>query len=214
MLYEQLAKSLGVDSISSLKLFYPMGYLREVKVTDTPYSLRLKAVTKFVLVIKNYFQWDSQVLTKNIELSNNNRTATKKAETSYECVLGNSTINSGRHYWEVKLDNFPNDEDIYIGIAFKEINLYSNPPDSGMFWGYICSVGKKCGPGFVEDYSAAARTGDVIGVLLEFKGENGILSFLKNGMELGPAFVNLTGTFYSAVYLFHQSARVTLSCKY
>lgn len=34
-------------------------------------------------------------------------------------------MSSGRHYWELKIDKFVDDEDLFIGIARKEIDLYA-----------------------------------------------------------------------------------------
>ena len=55
-------------------------------------------------------------------------------------------MSSGRHYWELKIDKFVDDEDLFIGIARKEIDLYAQPITTGMFWGYICLCARKCGP--------------------------------------------------------------------
>ena len=57
--------------------------------------------------------------------------------------------------------------------------------------------------GNIIEYGYNAKVGDSIGVLLEFKGEIGSLSFFKNGAKCGIAFNNLTGTFYPCVCLFN-----------
>jgi tripartite motif-containing protein 9/67 len=33
-------------------------------------------------------------------------------------------MSSGKHYWEIKIDKFVDEEDLFIGIARKEIDLY------------------------------------------------------------------------------------------
>jgi tripartite motif-containing protein 9/67 len=53
----------------------------------------------------------------------------------------------------------------------------------------------------------------VIGVLLEFRGGVGTLSFYRNGAKCGDAFNNLTGTFYPAVALFYGEVQITLDPK-
>lgn len=68
----------------------------------------------------------------------------------------------------------------------------------------MCLCGRKFGPdGNIVEYGYSARVGDTIGVLLEFKGGMGQLSFYKNGSKCGVAFNNLTGTFYPAVSMFY-----------
>ncbi len=48
-------------------------------------------------------------------------------------------FNSGRHYWEIKLDTFVDLEDILIGVARRNIELSMKTWDSGSFWGWICT---------------------------------------------------------------------------
>jgi len=72
---------------------------------------------------------------------------------------------------------------VFIGVARRDVNLYSRPQESGAFWGYVCTGGKKFAPDvLIEDYAEGARTGDIIGVLLEFdESNNATLTFTKNG---------------------------------
>jgi tripartite motif-containing protein 9/67 len=48
-------------------------------------------------------------------------------------------FNSGRHYWEIKLDTFVDLEDILIGVARRNIELSMKNWDNGSFWGWICT---------------------------------------------------------------------------
>ena len=57
----------------------------------------------------------------------------------YETVLASVGFNNGRHYWEIKLDVFVEMEDIYVGIARRNIDLYTRAWDTGSFWGFICA---------------------------------------------------------------------------
>jgi tripartite motif-containing protein 9/67 len=51
-------------------------------------------------------------------------TANKKFEIDFETVLANVGFCSGRHYWEIKLDTFVEMEDIFVGIAKRNVDLY------------------------------------------------------------------------------------------
>jgi hypothetical protein len=107
----------------------------------------------------------------------------------YETVLGTIAINSGRHYWEIKIDKFVELDDIIIGVSQKGMDIHSRPFDTGKFWGWICTGGRKIypsapgGPPTAKEYGGCAKIGDNIGVLFEFKNGMGSLSFLKNGVS-------------------------------
>lgn len=74
-----------------------------------------------------------------LKLLNNCLTANKKYEIDYETVLASVGFNSGRHYWEIKLDTFVDMEDIFVGVARRNIDLYMRAWDTGSFWGWICA---------------------------------------------------------------------------
>jgi len=67
---------------------------------------------------------------------------------------------------------------------------------------------------FLDDFSEPARTGDVIGVTLEFINGLASLSFSKNNVLLGTAFSKIAGMLYPAVCLYYNEAQVTISFKY
>ena len=54
-------------------------------------------------------------------------------------MLASVGFNNGRHYWEIKLDTFVEMEDIFVGIARRNIDLYTRAWDTGSFWGWICA---------------------------------------------------------------------------
>jgi len=78
-------------------------------------------------------------------------------------------------------------EDIIIGITIHETNLYLKPGDHTIYWGYLCCAGKKLSPcredGFIADYGELSKTGDIIGVLLEFDKSECSLSFYRNKVK-------------------------------
>jgi hypothetical protein len=67
----------------------------------------------------------------------------KRSEEDYESALATLPMSSGKHSWEIKIDRFTSEEDFFIGVALKDVALYSRPPDVGKFWGYLASSGKK-----------------------------------------------------------------------
>ena len=67
-------------------------------------------------------------------------------------------------------------DDIIIGVSVKGLDLKQTSFDTGKFWGWICTGGRKLypsapgGPPVAKEYGGCAQVGDIIGVLLEFKG--------------------------------------------
>jgi tripartite motif-containing protein 9/67 len=90
--------------------------------------------------------------------------------------LGAIPLNSGKHYWEVKIDKFVEQEDAIIGVAKQDYDLKSLHFDgiSNMkLWGFMSLAGKIIKEnGDAEDFGVPAKKDDLIGVLLEFKTEN------------------------------------------
>ena len=54
-------------------------------------------------------------------------------------MLANVGFNSGRHYWEIKLDTFVDMEDIFVGVARRNVDLNLRAWDTGTFWGWVCT---------------------------------------------------------------------------
>ena len=56
------------------------------------------------------------------------------------------------------------------------MDIRSRPFETGKFWGWICTGGRKLyptapgGPPVAREYGSCAMVGDILGVLLEFKG--------------------------------------------
>jgi len=100
-------------------------------------------------------------------------------------------MSEGRHYWEIKIDKFVELDDIIIGVSLKGMDMRSRPFDTGKFWGWICTGGRKIypsapgGPPQAREYGGNSKAGDTIGCLFEFKSNNmGSLTFLKNGVSI------------------------------
>ena len=127
------------------------------------------------------FAWDPKYKGNDIEISNNDTVLSKKDLEDYESVLGVIPLNSGRYYWEITIDNANDSEDIVIGIATKELNLYSQPQSSNKFWGYFPCSARKIGHNIDRArYGEPCICNDIVGVLLEFSNEQCKLSFYRN----------------------------------
>lgn len=106
-------------------------------------------------------------------------------------------ISSGKWAWEVRPKNSPSG--LVVGIGRKETPLENNvggyPGAQVGDFGYYGGDGSKVydGDNYVP-YGASYGSGDVITVLLDM--DNGILSFMKNGVNQGIMVSGLTGTFY------------------
>lgn len=200
--------------LHNLKLIYPMGSLKELNDSETVDKHNLPENTNLILLVQTLFFWDPNMKGTDIKLSNNNYTATKSTDADYQTVLGNILMNSGRHYWEVRIDLGNDEEDLFIGIARKNINLNTNPMSSGLFHGYMALGARKLGAdGNLYDYGYNSKKGDTIGVLLEYRNNNASLSFYRNGTKCGVAYDNLTGSFYPAVLMNYGEMQVTLDSK-
>jgi hypothetical protein len=55
-------------------------------------------------------------------------------------------MSQGKHYWEILIEKFVELDDIIIGVSQKGININHRPFDTGMFWGWICTGGRKLSP--------------------------------------------------------------------
>jgi hypothetical protein len=70
------------------------------------------------------------------------------------------------------------------------MDIHARPFDTGKFWGWICTGGRKIypsapgGPPTAKEYGGCAKIGDSIGVLFEFKNGMGQLAFLKNNVSI------------------------------
>jgi len=202
-------------TVCNLRLIYPMGYIQELSGnSQTLEQYKIPDRANIVLLVQTTFTWDPNVKGAQIKLSNNNLTCSKPPDSDYQTILGNISLSSGRHYWEIKVDHYNDDEDLFIGMARKTINLYARPLDTKMFWGYMPLCAKKFGPdGALYDYGFPAKKADIIGILLEFKSGMATLSFYRNGTKYGVAFSNLAGSFHPAVCMNYGDIQVTLDPK-
>lgn len=122
-----------------IKIIYAMGTLKTLSMDQTFEESEIPNGAKLVLLGMKTFTWDLNNKGSNIQLLNNCLTANKKIEIDFGTVFATVGFNSGKHYWEIKLDTFVEFEDIYVGISRKNIDLYTRAVDTGSFWGWICA---------------------------------------------------------------------------
>lgn len=77
-----------------------------------------------VLLGVKSFKWDLSRKGSQIQLFNNHMTANRgRGSATYETVLGTLGFSSGRHYWEIKLDAYGHEDDIFIGVCKQEVKV-------------------------------------------------------------------------------------------
>ena len=213
-LLQSLRKQLSLPANIQLILYYPQGKLRKILPTDSPLRLKLKNNSKLVAVARQSFTWDAGRKSANIELLDDLLTLRKKedSEVMFESVLGTVSMSSGLHQWEIKMDfmvEFDEEEEIFIGVAVKNINLGRCPLEME-YWGFMCLTSKKFSQNNNEDYGEGVTAGDVVGVRLEFVEGKGVLAFSKNGNDFGNAFCEIPPGVYPAVTLNYPKMQVSL----
>jgi hypothetical protein len=62
---------------------------------------------------------------------------------THETILGTMGFSTGRHYWEIKIDAYGHEDDIFLGVCKQEVKLNHHPIESGGAWGWTCTGGRK-----------------------------------------------------------------------
>lgn len=81
-------------------------------------------------------------------------------------------------------------EDIFVGIAVRDVNIAAKPTEGQTYWGYICCAAKVFSPKDEQpmDYGEMCTINDVIGVLLEFANDQAQLTFYRNKVSAGSVY--------------------------
>ena len=180
-------------SFFSVKLVYPMGYLRHLdeNMNDSLLDLQIPDGAKLVLVGQKTFAWSTELTGPRIKLSNNNLTATNPTHEDFDGVYGDIAISEGKHYWEIKIQHIRDIHDIMIGVT--DVNKYAQKPDHkryrafDRFWGWNCIERSKVRPSgqneradFHDHYGQSCKIGDTIGCIMDFKDNLLQLTFTVN----------------------------------
>lgn len=123
----------------NIRIIYPVGYMQELDVST--YSLETYKVpnnASLLMLVNTTFTWNPANKGAGIKLLNGNLTANKNGDSDYQTAFGNLPLSSGRHYWEIKIDKFIDEEDIFVGVAKSEHEIMASPLNSNFFWGYMC----------------------------------------------------------------------------
>lgn len=74
-------------------------------------------------------------------------------------------------------------EDLIVGIAFRDIDLYEYPSEDTTYYGYVCCAARKLSIGEENgSYGEACVVGDRVGIMLEFDEKEAKLSFYRNNV--------------------------------
>eukprot|EP00743_Colponemidia_sp_Colp-15_P006965 GILK01007516.1.p1 GENE.GILK01007516.1~~GILK01007516.1.p1 ORF type:complete len:1088 (-),score=270.66 GILK01007516.1:74-3145(-) len=116
------------------------------------------------------------------------------------------------YYFEMKVENSGDSGIVGIGLVDIDVPISSMPGWYGNSYGYHGDDGKKYhgkhnGQG--EVYALSFTSGDVIGCYFDQRQHT--VTFTKNGAALAVAFENVLGTFYPAVGLQSNGARLLVN---
>lgn len=154
-----------------------------------------------IATANTYNTWNPSDKGANVTLSNWNLTATGAAA-DWDSARGTIYQSSGKHYFEVKLDNASSGWHLMVGIgkSWATVNNYcSFDANWRCFYEDSAAIPYKWNAWFTW-YGSDIAPWDIIGVALDIWG--GTLIFYKNNVSMGTAFTGLSGSFAPMVSVY------------
>jgi hypothetical protein len=137
----------------------------------------------------------------DLTLSNGNLDLAKSS-TVDNCTASTIGMTSGKWYFELTITNLGSGE-YAIGFG-KNIPIQSYMGSNATTWSYA-DTGSLATNGSSTSYGSSYTTGDILGAA--FDGDNGTLTFYKNGTSQGTAATGLTqGPYFFAVGAYSSAA--------
>lgn len=154
-----------------------------------------------------------------IVLSNSNKTITYPTglwqQWFHDGVSVGRTVVDTPRYIEFTIDGFSAiaSNSLAIGISYS-IDSSGNAGNGGKFQYF--GDGRKREWGSYSDYGPAFTAGDKIGIKLSKSGTSALVSFFKNGIDLGVAFtLSASDTFYPVISFYanvtNDTAKLTIN---
>jgi hypothetical protein len=162
------------------------------------------------------WQWDAKNHGTNITITGGITATTTGSGWASGLVFGNKQFKSGNHYWELSLDH--STDDMFGVIDPKVSPTMSSAYSSArtQVWFVHHSSGTHGGnPSFKSSLNCSARTGDKVGVALDWDPETSTwtMSVFRNGTFIGTPFSRIPPPVVPCCELYSSPARVTLNLK-
>ena len=133
-----------------------------------------------------YATWNPADKAAGCVLSNGNLTATQPAATSWGGVRSTIGVSSGKHYWEVTLDDIGGTRSFMFAVANLSWSLDSDPLDDDNLWVCEGSLGQKeCAGGGVFAYQ-------------NHQGANTDIYMIALDLDNGKVWIGFNGTWPNA----------------
>lgn len=158
--------------------------------------------------------WNPLDKASNLTLSNGDLTVERTDNTGWRGVRSNIFKNSGKWYWECKVDVTAPYNYEFVGVGTSSETL-TYPGDTYEGYGYYGSNGYKYHSSG-SSYGSSYTTNDIIGVALDL--DNGKIWWSKNGIwqasgdpaaGTNPAYTGVAGTFYAMVGFNWYGGKIT-----
>lgn len=153
------------------------------------------------------FTFDSLNKGPAISLNRDGLNASFCANETWATVLGSVPFISSCNSWELEIISSTSIY-LFVGVATRQTNLATFLGGDEHSWGYIGDRALYHKRTKMKLYGERFGHGDTIGILLNM--EDGVLSFSKNGTDLGVAFEGLVGALYPAVAFYNAGQHVAL----